>query len=53
MGSHGARGVGEIGLAGVAAAITAAVYHAAGVRDRNLPARMEDLPGASKEALAV
>src|SRR5438270_2226858 len=26
----GARGVGEIGLAGVAAAITAAVYHAAG-----------------------
>lgn len=39
----GARGVGEIGLAGVAPAITGAVYHAAGVRVRNLPVRIEDL----------
>jgi xanthine dehydrogenase YagR molybdenum-binding subunit len=39
----GARGVGEIGLAGVAAAITAAVYHATGVRVRELPIRIEDL----------
>ena len=39
----GARGVGEIGLAGVAAAITAAVYHAAGVRVRELPVKIEDL----------
>ncbi|WP_052201046.1 xanthine dehydrogenase family protein molybdopterin-binding subunit [Terriglobus sp. TAA 43] len=41
----GARGVGEIGLAGVAAAITNAVYHATGVRVRNLPVRIEDLLG--------
>jgi xanthine dehydrogenase YagR molybdenum-binding subunit len=39
----GARGVGEIGLAGVAAAISGAVYHATGVRVRNLPIRIEDL----------
>ena len=36
MGEYGARGVGEIGLAGVAPAITAAVYHATGVRVREL-----------------
>ena len=39
----GARGIGEIGLAGIAAAITAAVYHATGVRVRELPVRIEDL----------
>jgi xanthine dehydrogenase YagR molybdenum-binding subunit len=39
----GARGIGEIGLAGVAAAITAAVHHATGVRVRELPVRIEDL----------
>ena len=39
----GARGVGEIGLAGVAPAITNAVYHATGVRVRRLPVRIEDL----------
>ena len=39
----GARGVGEIGLAGVAAAITGAVYHATGVRVRELPVRIEKL----------
>jgi len=39
----GARGIGEIGLAGVAAAIMAAVHHATGVRVRELPARIEDL----------
>lgn len=43
MGEFGARGVGEIGLAGVAAAITAAVHHATGVRVRDLPVRIEDL----------
>jgi xanthine dehydrogenase YagR molybdenum-binding subunit len=43
MGEYGARGIGEIGLAGVAAAITAAVYHATGVRVRELPVRIEDL----------
>jgi len=39
----GARGVGEIGLAGIAAAITNAVYHATGIRVRELPVRIEDL----------
>ncbi len=39
----GARGVGEIGLAGVAPAITAAIYQATGVRKRELPVRIEDL----------
>jgi xanthine dehydrogenase YagR molybdenum-binding subunit len=46
MGEYGARGIGEIGLAGVAPAITAAVYHATGVRVRELPIRIEDLLGA-------
>ncbi len=40
---YGARGVGEIGLAGVAPAITAAVYHATGVRVRELPVKVEEL----------
>jgi xanthine dehydrogenase YagR molybdenum-binding subunit len=39
----GVRGVGEIGLAGIAAAITNAVYHATGIRVRSLPVRIEDL----------
>ena len=39
----GARGIGEIGLAGVAAAIANAVYHATGVRVRELPIKIEDL----------
>ena len=43
MGEYGARGIGEIGLAGVAPAITAAVYHATGVRVRELPVSIEDL----------
>lgn len=43
LNEYGARGVGEIGLAGVAAAITGAVYHATGVRVRVLPVRLETL----------
>lgn len=39
----GARGIGEIGLAGVAAAITDAVHHATGVRVRELPVKIEHL----------
>jgi len=46
LNSLGARGVGEIGLAGIAAAITSAVYHATGVRVRQLPVRIEDLMGS-------
>jgi xanthine dehydrogenase YagR molybdenum-binding subunit len=39
----GARGIGEIGLAGIAAAITEAVHHATGVRVRELPVKIENL----------
>jgi xanthine dehydrogenase YagR molybdenum-binding subunit len=39
----GARGIGEIGLAGIAAALTDAVHHATGVRVRELPVKIEDL----------
>jgi xanthine dehydrogenase YagR molybdenum-binding subunit len=39
----GARGIGEIGLAGVAAAIAAAVHHATGVRVRELPITIDKL----------
>ena len=39
----GARGIGEIGLAGIAAAIANAVYHATGMRVRDLPIKIEDL----------
>ena len=46
LNEYGARGVGEIGLAGVAAAIASAVYHASGVRIRRLPVKIEDLLGA-------
>jgi xanthine dehydrogenase YagR molybdenum-binding subunit len=44
----GVRGVGEIGLAGIAAAITSAVYHATGVRVRQLPVRIENLLSQEK-----
>ena len=43
LNSYGARGIGEIGLAGIAPAIANAVYHATGVRVRNLPITIEDL----------
>jgi xanthine dehydrogenase YagR molybdenum-binding subunit len=39
----GVKGVGEIGMAGVAAAITNAVYHATGIRIRELPITIEKL----------
>ena len=39
----GARGIGEIGLAGVAAAVTSAVHHATGIHVRELPVTIEDL----------
>jgi xanthine dehydrogenase YagR molybdenum-binding subunit len=50
MGQYGARGIGEIGLAGVAPAITAAVYHAAGIRVRELPVRIEYLLASQGKA---
>jgi len=39
----GVKGVGEIGVVGVAAAISNAVYHATGRRHRDLPIRIENL----------
>lgn len=41
--SLGARGIGEIGITGVAAAIANAVYHATGVRVRELPITLDKL----------
>lgn len=46
----GARGIGEIGLAGIAAAITHATHHATGVRVRELPIKIEDLLTSSIRA---
>ena len=43
----GAKGIGEIGITGSAAAIANAVYHATGRRFRDLPIRIEDLLGAT------
>lgn len=46
MGEYGARGIGEIGLTGVASALTMAAYHATGIRVRELPVRLDKLmPG--------
>jgi len=39
----GAKGLGEVAMTGVAAAIANAVYHATGRRVRRLPIRIEDL----------
>jgi xanthine dehydrogenase YagR molybdenum-binding subunit len=39
----GAKGIGEIGIVGTAAAIANAVYHATGIRVRDLPIRPEKL----------
>jgi xanthine dehydrogenase YagR molybdenum-binding subunit len=46
----GARGIGEIGITGVAAAVANAVYHASGVRVRELPIVPEKLLGAAGNA---
>ena len=39
----GAKGIGEIGMTGVAAAVANAVYHATGVRVRDLPITLDKL----------
>jgi xanthine dehydrogenase YagR molybdenum-binding subunit len=43
MSPIGVKGVGEIGLVGIAAAIANAVYHATGVRVRDLPITLDRL----------
>ena len=39
----GAKGIGEMGITGTAAAIANAVYHATGIRVRDLPIRLDKL----------
>jgi xanthine dehydrogenase YagR molybdenum-binding subunit len=39
----GAKGIGEIGIVGTAAAVANAVHHAAGIRVRDLPIRLDRL----------
>jgi len=41
----GAKGIGEVGIVGTAAAIANAVYHATGIRIRELPVRLDKLIG--------
>ncbi|GAB3451129.1 xanthine dehydrogenase family protein molybdopterin-binding subunit [Streptomonospora sediminis] len=41
----GAKGIGEIGIVGTAAAVANAAYHATGVRVRSLPVRLDDFVG--------
>lgn len=46
----GIKGVGEIGIVGAAAAVANAVWHATGVRHRNLPIRPDRILAASTSA---
>jgi xanthine dehydrogenase YagR molybdenum-binding subunit len=39
----GAKGIGEIGIVGTAAAVANAVWHATGIRVRDLPIRLDRL----------
>jgi xanthine dehydrogenase YagR molybdenum-binding subunit len=41
----GSKGIGEIGIVGSPAAIVNAVWHATGVRVRDLPVRLDKLLG--------
>lgn len=43
LNEYGARGIGEIGVTGLAAAVANAVYHATGKRVRDLPISLEKL----------
>ncbi len=43
LNEYGARGIGEIGLTGVASALGMAIYHATGVRVRDLPITIDKL----------
>jgi xanthine dehydrogenase YagR molybdenum-binding subunit len=43
----GAKGIGEIGIVGTAAAIANAVHHATGVRVRDLPITLDKLTSSA------
>jgi xanthine dehydrogenase YagR molybdenum-binding subunit len=45
--SAGARGLGELGVVGSAAAVGNAVFNATGIRVRDLPITLDKLIGAS------
>jgi xanthine dehydrogenase YagR molybdenum-binding subunit len=42
----GAKGIGEIGIVGTAAAVAGAIHHATGIRVRDLPIGPDKLVGA-------
>jgi xanthine dehydrogenase YagR molybdenum-binding subunit len=48
IGPAQAKGIGEIGIVGAAAAIANAVHHATGIRVRDLPIRMDRLINATQ-----
>jgi len=52
LNEFGARGVGEIGITGLAAAVANAVYHATGTRIRELPITLDKLIGQPSSASA-
>jgi xanthine dehydrogenase YagR molybdenum-binding subunit len=47
----GAKGLGEVAMTGVAAAIANAVHHATGVRVRDLPITLDKLMDAQRSYL--
>jgi xanthine dehydrogenase YagR molybdenum-binding subunit len=48
----GIKGVGEIGIVGIAAAIANAAYHATGVRVRDLPITIDKILGVRADHIA-
>ena len=46
--SLGVRGIGEIGITGVCAALANAAYHATGVRVRDLPVTLDKVMQAAR-----
>ncbi|KAB1942462.1 xanthine dehydrogenase family protein molybdopterin-binding subunit [Micromonospora sp. ALFpr18c] len=47
LNAAGVKGIGEVGIVGAAAAVANAVYHATGVRIRDLPIQLDKLIGTS------
>ncbi|MDB6013481.1 MAG: xanthine dehydrogenase YagR molybdenum-binding subunit [Gammaproteobacteria bacterium] len=49
----GVKGLGEIGIVGVAAAVANAIYHATGKRVRSLPITVDKLLAAQAEPVRI